>query len=358
MSTAIPRTMRAAVTYDWGKLRVDEIPVPELGPGEVLCRVKACGVCGTDPHILKGELRSFGWPPGLPFVQGHEWTGEVVAVGPGVDGFKLGDRVAGETTKGCMTCDFCRHGRYNLCLNFGKRDKGYILYGHDTYGAFCEYVARPPVTLHKLPDSVTDEEAVMLSQVIIALHTVERPGVRPTDVTLTIGPGTIGLLTFQIARAFGCARTLVMGRGYRLEMAKRLGADAVIDITTGDPVKQVEELTGGRGADVVYEVSGSTQGVEWAFQCAAMGGRVALCGIVGNNQTIPVVTDRVALREVDVFGIRGGPHCYPPSIQLLAQKRISAHDLVTHKFPFEKIHDAFDVVLNRKDGVLKAAITP
>jgi L-iditol 2-dehydrogenase len=131
----------------------------------------------------------------LAFVQGHGWTGEVVAVGPGVDGLKLGDRVAGETTKGCLTCDFCRHGRYNLCLNFGKRDKGYILYGHDTYGAFCEYVARPPVTLHELPDSVSDEEAVMLSQVIIALPTVERPGVRPTDVTLTSGRAPSGSST-------------------------------------------------------------------------------------------------------------------------------------------------------------------
>lgn len=358
MAGDYPKKMKAAVTEDWGKISLREVDVPPLGEGEVLCRVRACGICGTDPHILKGELKGFGWPPGFPFIQGHEWTGEVAAAGEGVEGFAPGDRVIGETAKGCGSCDWCKRGRYNLCVNFGKPHTGFRLYGHDVNGAFAEYVARPPIVLHKMPAGMSYEEGVMMAQVIIALHTVERPGVLPTDTTLTIGPGTIGLLTFQISKAFGARRAIVMGRGYRLEIARAYGADEVIDIEKEDPLKRVQELTGGRGADVVYETAGNERAAEWAFQCVAMGGRVALCGVTGDKKAVPVVTDLVALREIDVYGIRGGPNAFPASIALVHSGRIRAKELVTHQFPLDRIQEAFDTVLNRKGGVLKAAVVP
>lgn len=358
MTDAYPKKMKAAVTEDWEKIRVQEVAVPPMGDNEVLCRVRACGICGTDPHILKGELKAFGWPPGFPFIQGHEWTGEVVAVGKNVEGFFPGERIIGETAKGCGTCDWCKRGRYNLCVNFGKPQTGFRLYGHDSSGAFAEYVVRPPIVLHKMPDGMSFEEGVMMAQVIISLHTVERPGVLPTDTTLTIGPGTIGLLTFQISKAFGANRTIVAGRGYRLDIAKKYGADVVIDIEKEDLVERVMELTGGRGADVVYETAGNEKAAEWAFQTVAMGGRVALCGVTGDRKAIPVVTDMVALREIDVFGIRGGPNAFPASIALVHSGRIRVKELVTHQFPLDEVNEAFDTVLNRKDGVLKASIIP
>lgn len=358
MASAYPKKMKAAVTEDWEKIGVQEVDVPPMGDDEVLCRVRACGICGTDPHILKGELKGFGWPPGFPFIQGHEWTGEVVAVGKSVEGLSPGQKVIGETAKGCGRCDWCKRGRYNLCINFGKLETGFRLYGHDCNGAFAEYVVRPPIVLHKMPEGMSYEEGVIMAQVIIALHTVERPGVLPTDTAVTIGPGTIGLLTFQISKAFGAKRAIVVGRGYRLEIAEEYGADAVIDIEKEDPVKKVMELTDGRGADVVYETAGNEQAAEWAFQCAAMGGRVALCGVTGDKKAIPVVTDMVALREVDVYGIRGGPNAFPASIALVESGRIRAKELVTHQFPLDQVNEAFDTVLNRKDRVLKATIVP
>jgi len=358
MSSDYPKKMKAAVTKDWGKIEVEEVDVPFMGDDEVLCRVRSCGICGTDPHILKGELKGFGWPPGFPFIQGHEWTGEVVSAGKDVERFSAGDRVIGETAKGCGTCDWCKRGRYNLCVNFGKPQTGFHLYGHDTNGAFAEYVVRPPIVLHKMPEGMSFEEGVMMAQVIISLHTVERPGVLPTDTSLTIGPGTIGLLTFQISKAFGADRTIVAGRGYRLEMAKAYGADEVIDIEKEDLPKRVLELTGGRGADVVYETAGNEKAAEWAFQCAAMGGRVALCGVTGDKKAVPVVTDMVALREIDVYGIRGGPNAFPASIALVHSGKINVKDLVTHQFPLDEVNEAFDTVLNRKGGALKVAINP
>lgn len=358
MGHNIPKSMKAAITKNWGEIEVEEVDVPQVGDNDVLCRVRSCGICGTDPHILHGELKGFGWPPRFPFIQGHEWAGEVIKVGKNVADLSLGDRVIGETNKGCGTCNWCKRGRYNLCANFGKPQSGSRLYGHDTDGAFAEYVVRPPIVLHKMPGGMSFEEGVMMAQVIIALHTVERPGVLPTDTTLTIGPGTIGLLSFQISKAFGAARTIVAGRGYRLDIAKKYGADEVIDIEKEDVIKKVMDLTDGRGADVVYETAGNEKAAEWALQCAAMGGRVALCGVTGDKKTVPVVTDMIALREVDVFGIRGGPNAFPPSIALVHTGRIQIKNLVTHQFPLEKINEAFDTVLNRKNGVLKAAINP
>ena len=154
----IPGTMRAALLRDFGKLAVEDVPTPQPGPGEVLVRVSACGICGTDLKIVAGAYRGT-WPPELPFIIGHEWSGEVAALGPGTQrsGLAVGDRVVAENHTGCGACPMCRAGRYNLCERV--RESGFKLYGHTAPGALAEYAVRPAVALHKVPAHVTDVAA-------------------------------------------------------------------------------------------------------------------------------------------------------------------------------------------------------
>jgi len=172
----IPRLMRAAVTRGWNHISVEQVPVPDLEPGEVLLRVGACGICGTDLKILAGVYKGT-WPPALPFIQGHEWAGVVVALGGGVDSLQVGDRVVAENHKGCGSCANCRRGRYNLCEGASTGNPVHRIYGHTAQGAFAEYAARPAGLLHRLPDAITFEEASLVNQGALGLHAIHRCGI-------------------------------------------------------------------------------------------------------------------------------------------------------------------------------------
>ncbi|MGH3650996.1 MAG: zinc-dependent alcohol dehydrogenase, partial [Acidimicrobiia bacterium] len=163
-------TMRAAVLRGWNDLAVEEVDVPEPGPGEVLLRVRACGLCGTDLKMVHGAFEERGWPPSLPFVMGHEWSGEVAAIGEGLDDLDLrpGDKVVAENHVGCGRCQMCRQGRYNLCEKAGT--PGYRLYGHTAPGALAEYAVRPAQMLHKLPDTISPLEGALVNQGSLTVH--------------------------------------------------------------------------------------------------------------------------------------------------------------------------------------------
>jgi len=186
----IPSTMRAAVTRDWNEICIEDVAVPSLEPGEVLVRVGACGICGTDLKIVAGVYKG-SWPPSLPFIQGHEWAGTVAALGEGVTGLQVGDHVAAENHKGCGVCANCRRGRYNLCEVARSKGKAYKLYGHSAQGAFAEYAARPATLLHKLPDVVSFEEGTIVNQGALGLHAIRRCRIEPGDSVAVIGPGLV-----------------------------------------------------------------------------------------------------------------------------------------------------------------------
>ena len=234
--------MRAALLREFGSLEVAEVPVPEPGAGEVLVRVRACGICGTDLKIVAGAYRGT-WPPALPFIIGHEWSGEVAALGPGTErsGLAVGDRVVAENHTGCGACPMCRAGRYNLCERV--REPGFKLYGHTAPGALAEYAVRPAVALHKVPSEVTDVAAALVNQGALTVHAARRARLGPGASAVVFGPGLLGLLMLQVARAAGATSVAVVGRGPRLDIARDLGASAVVDYSREDPVAGARAAT-------------------------------------------------------------------------------------------------------------------
>jgi L-iditol 2-dehydrogenase len=348
MSGPIPAEMDAAVLRDFGELTLARVPVPEAGPGEVLCRVLACGICGTDLKIVAGNYRGT-WPPALPFIIGHEWSGEVAALGPGTErsGLVVGDRVVAENHTGCGACPMCRAGRYNLCERV--REPGFKLYGHTAPGALAEYAVRPAVALHKVPPEVSDVAAALVNQGALTVHAARRARLEPGSTVAVFGPGLLGLLMLQVARAAGATRLITIGRGKRLITARELGSTDVVDYSAGDPVAEIRSLTGGRGADCVFDCSGNPAVLAQAMRAVRRGGTVAVLGLAGGRHAdLPV--DPLVLDELNLLGVRSSPSAYPAMIALLASGAIDTGPLTMHQYPLREVATAFGA-LERREAI-------
>jgi L-iditol 2-dehydrogenase len=321
----------------------------------VLCKVRAVAICGTDPHIIQGHYPGF-WPKEWPLTPGHEWCGDVVEVGEGAArlGWEAGTRVAGTSHAACGYCARCIEGRYNICENFGVEGL-HAQYGHNTDGAYAEYVVHSVKSVFAVPDSISDEEAAMLDPTAIALHTVIRGGHRPGDTVVVVGPGVMGLLVAECALAVGAGRVIVVGRGQRLAKAAELGHE-VVDFTAGDPVAAVRELTDGAGADVVLECSGAADAVGECVEMTRKGGRVAAIGIPMDDARIPM--QRLVLDEIDLVGVRAAAGEMPRAIALVAAGRIRLKELITHRFALADFAEAYGTFTERRDGALKVVVTP
>ncbi len=342
----IPATMRAALLRDFGTLAVEEVAIPQPGPGEVLVRVSACGICGTDLKIVAGAYQGT-WPPELPFIIGHEWSGEVAALGPGTErsGLAVGDRVVAENHTGCGQCPMCRAGRYNLCERV--REPGFKLYGHTAPGALAQYAARPALALHKVPAHVTDLAAALVNQGALTVHAARRARLGPGASVAVYGPGLLGLLMLQVARAAGATTVIMVGRGQRLAVARELGATAIVDYQADDPVAGVRAATGGRGADCVFDCSGNPAVMGQLLRSARRGGTVALLGLAGGAVAdLPV--NLVTLDELDVLGVRSSPNAYPAMIALLASGAVRTEPLTTHVYPLAEVAAAFGALARRE----------
>jgi L-iditol 2-dehydrogenase len=347
--------MRALIVHEPNRFSVEDVERPRPGRYELLCRVKAIAICGTDPHIIQGDFPGF-WPKAFPFIPGHEWTGEVVELGEGAAdlGWETGQRVAGTSHAGCGFCRLCVEGRYNLCENFGD-ERLHRQYGHYTQGAYADYVVHSVKSVFAVPDELSDEEAAMLDPTSIALHTVKRGAHSPGDTVAVIGAGAMGVLVSECARALGAGRVLVVGRGARLEKAASLGHET-IDFTEEDTVVAIRERTGGRGADVVLECSGDPVAVGQGVEAVRKGGRVAAIGIPPGAGSVPL--RRLVLDEVEVVGVRAAAGEMPEAIALVAAGKIALRELVTHRFSLEDYAEAYRVFTEREDGALKVIVRP
>lgn len=338
-------TMRAAVLAEFGHLSLAEVPIPQLEVGEVLCRVTACGMCGTDLKIVNGGFKGM-WPPTMPFIIGHEWAGVIVKMGPGTErsGLAVGDRIVAENHAGCGACSLCRMGRYNLCERV--REPGFKLYGHTAPGALAEFAARPAIAVHKIPDSVSDVAGALVNQAALTVHAARRADIRPGSTVAVFGPGLLGLLMLQVARAAGATQVITVGRGARLETALELGSSAVVDYEKSDPVAEIRAMTGGRGVDYVFDCSGNPKVVEQLLRSTRRGGKIALLGLTG-GATAELHIDLLALDEFDILGVRSSPNCYPATIALMASGAIRTEPLTTHQYRLEDIGEAFAALESR-----------
>lgn len=351
----IPEKMRAIVITGPNEYGLQEVPVPRPGRAEVLVRIKSCAICGSDPKIYDGSYKGM-WPPAYPFIAGHEWAGEIVQLGEEVSGFRVGDRVAGEAHKGCGACRACKAGFYNLCLNYGKLEAGHRHYGFTCQGAYAEYNAYSVNAVAKLPDCVSFNEGAMVDTAGTAYHGIELAGITSGGTSVIVGPGPIGIFTMMIARNMG-STTVVVGRGHRLQVAAQMGADVTVDYEKEDPVRRIKELTGGNGADEVFECAGNEVAIGQAVELARKGGKVALMGIYGANN-IPAPLKTVVLNQISLLGSRANPSTAGKVISMMASGRIKAGDLVTHEFPLEKTREAIDTFVRRLDGAVKVVVKP
>jgi threonine dehydrogenase-like Zn-dependent dehydrogenase len=355
---SIPGTMKAAVLFGEGDMRlVDEYPVPTPGREEVLIRVQACAICGTDPKIL-----AHGWPNHPPYgkyVFGHEYAGTIAAVGDDVAQLKVGDRVAIEPHKGCGVCNNCRDGLYTTCLNYGKLDKGHQHYGFTVNGGYAEYACNHVNSVYKVPDDMSMDEATLITTAGTSLYGIRRiGGIRPSETVVVSGPGAIGLMSVVLARLLGAGTIILLGtRDERLEVGRKLGADMAINVRRENAVERVFELTNGVGADVVLECGGTTQSAQDAIEMAKKNARVAL--VATYREPVPLNLHKVNQWNITVAGSKAeGERSLALALPLLARKTIDLAPLITHRFPLADIHAAFETAEKRLEGAIKVVVKP
>ncbi len=351
---AIPTTMKAVVLHGADEMRVEPWSVPQPGPGEVLLKVEVASICGTDVKVLHRTLQ--GQPAG-EFVMGHEYAGTVAALGPGVDEFKIGDRVAVEVHKGCERCENCIKGWYTSCLNYGNLAKGHRAKGLTCDGGFAEYAVNHINTLYRLPDNLTFEQACMVTTAASPLWAIDLiGGYVAGETVLILGPGPIGLIAVQLCKALGAERVILSGtRDSRLEIGERLGADFTINVRKENLADRVREITHGKGADAVLECAGGPTSMQEALENVRRGGRI---GVVA-WYTGPVEMDmNLAVRSnVRIYAARGegGMNC-GRSLALMSAGKITADAIITHHFKLDQIHEAFRTYVERIDNALKVVI--
>lgn len=349
--------MKAIVMRGPGQYGLETVERPAPGPGEVLVRVRAVAICGSDPKVFSGDYQSIGWPPAFPFTPGHEFAGEVAALGAGVTGLEPGDRVAGEAHCGCGVCDNCKAGLYNLCLNYGKPESGHRHYGFIAQGAYAEYGLYNPKALTKMPHGLSFEEGAMADTAGTSLQAVRLAGITPGGTSLIVGPGPIGIFAMQLARAMG-ASTIMVGRGARLQLAGRLGADELVDYEgCDDIVAEVRRLTGGAGVDEAFECAGSAAAMGQCIRSVKKNGNVAFVSLPAQDEhPIPVKT--MVMNQIHLHGSRANPSCTKAVLRMMASGAINARDMVTHTFPLEQFSQALDTFVQRRGGAMKVVLKP
>jgi L-iditol 2-dehydrogenase len=357
----IPEQMKAWVLGGPDELFLRDKPTPVPARAEVLVRIDAVAICATDLEIIHSGSPARiqgGLPFNKNFTPGHEYMGTVVALGPDVDEFEIGQRVSVEIHAGCGQCKRCRQGMYTSCLNYGRPEKGHRANGFTTDGGFTEYAVNHINTLVHVPDSMSDAEATLVVTAGTSMYGLtELGGLVAGESVVVIGPGPIGLLAVAVAKALGASPVILTGtRPRRLAIGKELGADRVINISEEDPVEIVKQLTGGIGADYVIECAGTEETVDQAIHMTNRGGRICLAAFPHE----PATTDLAHLvrNNIYVFGIRGeGRSATHRAMELMAEKRFDATQIHTHTFALEDLPTALRYARERVEDAIKVVVS-
>jgi L-iditol 2-dehydrogenase len=298
-------------------------------------------------------------PPYGEFIFGHEYAGDVVALGDAVDELRIGDRVVVEAHMGCRRCENCIRGLYTACLNYGNRKRGHRANGFTTNGGLAEYAVNHINTLYRIPDGVTYEEASVVMTAGSPLFGLENAGgYFAGETVVVLGPGPIGLMTVQLAKALGATRAVLTGtRASRLAMGRQLGADLVVNSHETNPVAAVLDFTEGKGADLVVDCAGADDTFDQAIKMTKPGGKILLVAFYHGPVTADLA-DAVR-RNLTIYTERGeGGTSVGRCLALLAAGRIAAKPLVTHQFPLSRVHEAFDVLERRTGDPMKVVVNP
>ena len=343
--------MKALLLSEYERLEVVDVPMPRPGSGEVLVRVEACGICGSDVHGYDGT--SGRRLP--PLIMGHEAAGTVAAVGAEVSRLREGDRITFDSTIYCGQCEFCQRGEVNLCNN--RQILGVSIPEWRREGAFAEYVVVPERITYPLPETIPFEHAAMIEPLAVAVHAVSLATVDADTTALVVGAGMIGLLVLQVLKAYNCRRVFVVDiDDTRLRLASELGATAVINAKSADTKAEIDRLTGGSGVDVALEAVGSTPTVKSAIENVRKGGHVTLIGNV--TPTVEIPLQMVVSRELTLQGSAASSGEYPECIDLLARGAVKVDALISAVAPLEQGAEWFQRLHAREPNLMKVVLSP
>jgi L-iditol 2-dehydrogenase len=343
--------MKAMLLSEYQKLDIVDMPTPEIGPEDLLVQVKACGICGSDIHGWDGS--SGRRIP--PLVMGHEAAGIVSQLGELVQGFQVGDRVTFDSTVSCGRCPSCRKGSINLCEN--RQVLGVSCNEFRRHGAFAEYVSVPQNICYPLPPDLPFEHAALIEAVSIAVHAANRTPIKLGDTALVVGSGMIGLLVVQAIRLRGCSRVIAVDlEDSKLQIAKSLGADEVLNARNCDVIAEVKRLTQGRGADASLEVVGATPTVRTAIEATRRGGSITLVGNLAPQVELPL--QAVVTRELSIYGSCASNGEYPECIEYLRQGAIRVEPLITAMATLDEGPEWFARLYQGEPGAMKVVLQP
>lgn len=360
----IPETMKAWVLGDLGEISLEDKPVPVPERAQVLVRIDAVAICATDLEIIyhgpPAQIEG-GGPHNKGFTPGHEYMGTVVALGPGVDEYQVGERITVEIHAGCGQCKRCREGMYTSCHNYGKNygdvNKGHRANGFTTDGGFCEYQINHINTLVHVDDEMSDEEATLVVTAGTAMYGLtELGGLVAGESVVVTGPGPIGLLGVAVAKALGAQPVILTGtRDNRLEIGRQLGADHVINVRNEGAVEAVKRIMNGKGVDYVVECAGAGNAIDEAAQMVNRSGKICLAAFPHGR--VPINVAHLLRNNIYLYGIRGeGKTATHRAEAFMRQKRFDATLIHTHTFPMTELPEALRYAKDRVEDAIKVVV--
>lgn len=343
--------MKAAILAARRKITIDEVETPSPEAEEVLIRVKAVGICGSDIHGFEGltlDRRPFG------LIMGHEAAGQIVQIGKAVEHWKVGDRIVIDPFISCGKCYFCRRGWSHLCaskINIGSAMGGF------RHGAMCEYIVMPARHVHDLPKDTNFVSGALVEPISCAVHVIERAKLESDSTIAIFGTGTIGLILVQIARLYSTRRIIAIDISkHRLSIAKYFGADVLINPERDDPIGIILSETDGLGVDVAIDAAGRVETYQNCIQAVRKRGNVMALGF--SDTTIPFDMKSLIYREISIIGCTAYTHESRRSIELLNKGALRVQSIVTRQFPLEQTQRAFETAANPSEKNIKVMLIP
>lgn len=342
--------MKAAILKNPLEIEIEEIPIPKPGNNEVLIKVMAVGICGSDLHYYEyGRIGRRVVEE--PLIQGHECAGIIVEVGVNVSRFNIGDKVSIEPGISCGRCGYCRSGRYNLCSQIK------FLSTPPVNGALAQYITHPEDFVFKLPNNLTFERASLVEPLSVGIHTARRTRMEPGSTILVSGMGPVGLTMVMVAKAYGVKNIIVSDiEPFRLQTAKELGAWKTINVLEENVEKFINRVTDHEGVDMAIDTSGNHEALRSAIEVVKRGGKLAVIGFP-SDETVPVNLTLMLQKEIDLISIYRYTNTFHQGLEILASES-SAGLLITDRYPLIKAHEAFEKLRRNKQETLKVIIKP